>query len=207
MKKRKNPDIRALMGLVLLAAALAGTFLLGSESKNDLALAYESGELLRLHVVASSNSSHDQQMKLLVRDELIKEFAGEMSKAGSSREAEEIIAKSGPRIEQAARRAGFEGGISTELGDFAFPDRIYSGTMLPAGMYRAVKIILGEGKGDNWWCVMYPPLCFMDEGEGTELWEMPKVKFKSYFARLIIRLKQGEPIYITDDLEVMANGK
>ncbi len=205
MIRRKGPSKRVFMGLVLLAAAVAGAFLLGSGNKSELALARENGELLRLHVVANSNSPDDQQMKLRVRDELLKEFAGEMSTAGSGREAEEIMANNGSRVEQAARRAGFSGEVKAMLGDFGFPDRIYSGTLLPAGTYRAVKIILGEGQGDNWWCVMYPPLCFMDESQGAELWKAPEVRFKSYFARLIIRLREGRPIYDTDDLEVMTN--
>lgn len=132
-------------------------------------------KVLRLHVKGNSNSKEDQEVKLEVRDALVSRF-GEtlmaLANQGASRdEAEKKIAASLDEIEkisvQCLRENGFSYGAKAALKMAYFPDRSYetaSGSLvyLPAGEYRALVVELGSGQGDNWWCVMYPPLCYFD---------------------------------------------
>jgi len=188
-----------LAGGALLAAVLAGVFLLGSSQPGELLEAYKNDNILRLHILANSNSEEDQSVKLKVRDAVIEEFAGEMQDAGNARQAEKIISDNVGRVRLAAEKAGYEGDVSVQIGDYEFPDRVYAGTLLPAGTYRAVRIILGEGEGDNWWCVMYPPLCFMQED--VPLWKTPTVKFESYFKKLFDEYFFGKEEIVNEQQE------
>ncbi len=186
--KKKNK--RGLIACGLLFCALLGCYAAGRGNENTLAAAGSSGDIIRLHIIAASDSAKDQEMKLKVRDAVIEEFSKEMQAVKSARAAEAVIRENTARLEGAARRAGHSGKVSIEISDFEFPDRVYSGTLLPSGEYRAVRIVLGEGKGENWWCVMYPPLCFV--GEDVAIWDTPKVKFESLLVRLINKLRAGK---------------
>ena len=119
--------------------------------------------VLRLHVVANSDSPADQALKLKVRDAILREsgdlFAAAEDKARALRAAETAL----PAMEKTARRVvarqGVPYAVHVELGQSAFPTRTYGDVTLPAGVYDAVKVTLGSGAGHNWWCVMFPPLC------------------------------------------------
>ena len=121
------------------------------------------GGVLRLHVIAASDSAADQTVKLAVRDEVLREGAAIFDGSVTAEQARERIAPYLPRIEEAANRVlraeGFGYTAAARLTDEYFDARSYDGVTLPAGRYRALKIVLGEGKGKNWWCVMFPPLC------------------------------------------------
>lgn len=114
--------------------------------------------LLRLHIIANSNSDSDQSIKLAVRDEI----------TSGSKSVSELS-----QIDASARltlsRLGAEYGVRTELERTYVPEKEYKNIRLPEGMYTCVKVILGEGQGENWWCIAYPPLCFTEEvfGEMT----------------------------------------
>lgn len=151
---------------------------------------------LRLHVVANSNSQEDQSVKLKVRDDLLC-FSGEaMADAQSSAEAEDYVLGHIGEIAQNAKTVltenGFDYTAAVSVGEFYFPEKQYGDTVYPAGNYQAVKIVLGEGKGDNWWCVIFPPLCIVAEGGGqsnvssadkkTE--RNDKIAYKSIFAEI-----------------------
>lgn len=120
-------------------------------------------KVLRLHVIAASDSLADQSIKYAVRDELLRD--GESIFKGSETviQAEERIESSLPFLQQSAestlRRLGCDYPVSVVLGRAYFPTRQYDSVTLPAGYYNAVRVIIGEGKGKNWWCVMFPPLC------------------------------------------------
>lgn len=128
-----------------------------------LAPRFQEPPILRLHVVAHSDSAEDQAAKLAVRDALLQEFAP----AGSIAEAENIVLHSGPALQAAAeaalREAGCGYGAQLQLGTFAFPERVYGKAVYPAGDYRALRVVLGAGAGQNWWCVLFPPLCILEE--------------------------------------------
>lgn len=114
--------------------------------------------LLRMHIIANSNSDADQSIKLAVRDEIT-----------SGSESVSDLAQIDAAARLALSRFDAEYGVHTELERTYVPEKEYKNIRLPEGMYTCVKVILGEGQGENWWCIAYPPLCFTEEvfGEMT----------------------------------------
>ena len=120
-------------------------------------------KVLRLHVIANSDSEADQKLKLKVRDRIIEE-SGELFTISESRdEAEENLQKSLGELttltEKVIAEEGSDYSVQVRIEPSYFPVRIYENFTLPAGTYRSLKVIIGEGKGQNWWCVLFPPLC------------------------------------------------
>ncbi len=119
--------------------------------------------VLRLHVVASSDTTEDQQLKLKVRDALLEKGADIFTENDSLIMAEEKVKNSLDVLKETAestvRESGYTYPVDVELTKSYFPTRQYENITLPAGSYNAVKVIIGEGEGKNWWCVMFPPLC------------------------------------------------
>ncbi len=127
-------------------------------------------EYLRLHIRADSNSQQDQQTKYAVRDGVLSFITEITSSASSAVEASDMISNFSSEIAQIASE--ISGGEATvEIATEEFPTREYNGEILPAGEYSAIIINLGSGEGDNWWCVAFPPLCYIDgeEIEGNEI--------------------------------------
>lgn len=120
-------------------------------------------KVLRLHVIAASDSAADQNIKYAVRDELLRD--GESIFRGSETviQAEEKITDSLSFLQKSAestlKKLGCDYPVSVVLARAYFPTRQYESITLPAGYYKAVRVIIGEGKGKNWWCVMFPPMC------------------------------------------------
>ncbi len=124
--------------------------------------------LVRIHVIANSNEEKDQKIKLLVRDYIIKEgnaLSGEGELTISSVEQQKEVLTKG--VNNILKEQGKSYTAKVETGRFYFPMKRYENITLPQGEYDAVRIVLGEGKGENWWCVMYPPLCFTKSTKGT----------------------------------------
>ncbi len=129
--------------------------------------------VLRLHVLANSDSGADQELKLKVRDRLL-EVSGEIY-AGCGTKEEAIAATRDnlemltSEAEEVIRASGFRYPVSISLDESYFNTRTYGNVTLPAGNYQAVKVIIGEGKGHNWWCVMFPPLCVAPASDAASL--------------------------------------
>lgn len=119
---------------------------------------------VRLHVIANSNSPEDQQLKLSVRNAVLKHLEEKLKNAQTTGETKQIIQNELDSIAQAAQEElilhGARYRVTAELGNFNFPTKQYEGAKLPAGNYDALRIIIGAGEGENWWCVLYPQLCF-----------------------------------------------
>lgn len=119
--------------------------------------------VVRLHVIANSNSDEDQALKLAVRDALLKEGAEAFSANETKEDVLRTLASQLPRFQQTAeaviRKAGHDDPVTVTLGKHEFPTRTYDDVTLPAGTYDALRVIIGRGEGKNWWCVMFPPLC------------------------------------------------
>ena len=117
---------------------------------------------IRLHVVANSDSEEDQRVKLLVRDRLISEYSALMKDCVSLDKAEKALSDKLPEIRAAAadelEKNGFSYGACADLKKMHFDTRDYEYFSLPAGDYNALYVVLGSGKGKNWWCVVFPPL-------------------------------------------------
>lgn len=126
-----------------------------------------SGSVLRLHILANSNSDADQRLKLQVRDRLLQDAAHLFENCTSSREAQRVAAENSQLLleiaESEIRARGFDYPVKINTGEFSFPTRRYGSVWLPKGNYTALRVEIGEAMGKNWWCVMYPPLCFTND--------------------------------------------
>lgn len=122
--------------------------------------------LLRIHVIPHSDDPAEQRVKLHVRDVLLQEMST-WSRPTSLEALEATLIREAGRLETLARRTLEEAGVShpvrVEVGDFEFDERRLDGVVFPGGTYRAVRVVIGAGAGSNWWCVLFPPLCFVDD--------------------------------------------
>lgn len=121
-------------------------------------------KVLRFHVLANSDSTSDQELKLSVRDAIGAYMQEKMGNITSKEECENFVAACIPEIEQVAEeviaKEGFSYTVQAELAECDFPVKTYGQYTFPAGTYDALKVTIGEGEGQNWWCVMYPNMCF-----------------------------------------------
>ena len=126
--------------------------------------------MIRLHVVANSDSKNDQLLKLQVRDKVLEYANTILDGSKSIDETNYILNKNLDNISNVVRDYMREKSINYDvklmLGEFFFPTKTYGDVVLPAGRYQALRILIGEGKGRNWWCVLFPPLCFVDATHG-----------------------------------------
>ena len=162
-------------------------------------------EVMRFHVLANSDSDRDQQIKYKVRDAIVAYLTPRLEQITSSGEARQIIADNREQLITVAdevltkEQAGYQ--AQFQMGEFDFPIRSYGTLLFPAGRYEAVRILLGQGSGQNWWCVLFPPLCFIDgtHAEAVTLTERPveaakspaetsPIQFKSKLAEIIENL-------------------
>ncbi len=130
-------------------------------------------EAIRLRILADSDLEKDQNIKRLIRDEVNKEITKWVQELTSIEAARNVIKSKLPEIQAIAERVvateGSNHSVKTEFDKVQFPTKLYGQLLYPAGEYEAILITIGEGKGANWWCVLYPPLCFLDfsNGEAT----------------------------------------
>ena len=150
--------IPTLAGVVVAVTLLMGAF------KTQSAL---SREVIRLHVRANSNTDADQKLKLSVRDAILSEARKLSTDCTSASEAETLITSNMDKIllcaQNEVRKNGYSYPVSVNFGKSTFPAKAYGELNFPAGSYKALTVEIGEGTGDNWWCVMFPPLCFTEE--------------------------------------------
>lgn len=135
--------------------------------------AYESmcqikDKVIRLHVIANSNTFEDQQLKYKVRNNLISTFDNEFKSISTKEQSEKIILNKMDDIRKMAEKIieaeGYDYNVNVYYGNYKFPRKQYEEIVLPEGNYDAVRIEIGSAQGNNWWCVMFPPLCFIDVG-------------------------------------------
>ena len=128
-------------------------------------------DLVRLHVIANSDSDEDQALKLRVRDAVLSEACA-LDMGADKESAQAALSANRERLCAAARRTveaeGYTYDVSVELGSEKYPERTYEDFVLPAGTYTSLRVIIGEGDGHNWWCVLYPPLCTSTAEEREE---------------------------------------
>ena len=152
-------------------------------------------DFIRLHVVASGDTDWEQAVKLAVRDACLaraREVAAGCADADAAYAALNAnLAAFQSAAAIAAREMGFDGAVTVETGAFAFPDRVYGALLVPAGDYRALRVTLGEGGGHNWWCVLYPSLCVVDEAAYYAGEDVP-IEFYSSVGRFFRELFGGQ---------------
>ena len=129
--------------------------------------------VLRLHVLANSDSSADQSLKLEVRDRILEETATLFKDCKTKDEAREAVESNLDKIreiaEQTVREAGYDYSVSISLGEEEYPTKNYEECCFPAGEYLSLRVMIGEAEGENWWCVLFPPLCIDAAGESREV--------------------------------------
>ncbi len=127
--------------------------------------------VIRLHILAEDNSESAQQIKLSVRDAILDECGDIFSEAGDVTVASDIVEDNIPRMESIANRVLEQNGVdyraTVQWGTETYPTRVYEDFTLPSGEYRSLRINLGSAEGNNWWCVLFPPLCTKAASDGA----------------------------------------
>ena len=128
-------------------------------------------KLIRFHVIANSDTDEDQNLKIKVRDKVVEALSEKLSNVNSLEEAENVLAENIDYVNKIAKEVIEENNytyeVNTMLSYENFPDKVYGDYIFPQGNYEAFRVIIGEGKGQNWWCVMFPSLCFVDESKNS----------------------------------------
>ena len=159
MKQRLHPIELTLM-IVAALALTSGAVALHTQSQL-------AEKVVRLHVLANSDSEEDQALKLKVRDAVLEQATETLRGADSQAEASRRLTDILPELEETARAVitanGYDYGVRAELAETSFPTKEYDGFALPAGEYLALRVLIGEAAGQNWWCVLFPPLCIVTE--------------------------------------------
>ncbi len=154
-------------GIVIMVVATGILmYLYGEATKGQRQQRAIAEQIIRLHVIANSDTDEDQELKMKVKETIVTYLRGEMQDATSVDEARQAIREHLPEIEEIAaekmRAEGYEYTAEATLGESYFPVKEYGDLTFPAGNYEALRVRLGESAGHNWWCVMYPSLCFVD---------------------------------------------
>lgn len=177
--------------LLVICALLAALFLCGTLIADRQRLQQD---VIRLHVVANSDTETDQQLKLQVRDAVVEYVGGEMADVANAEQAKAYLQSNLLAIQAAAEKVLMESGVrqevSVSLCREPFDTRVYDTFTLPAGVYNALRITIGEGEGKNWWCVVFPALCM---GAVTD--DMENVAAGAGFPEALTGALTGEKAY------------
>lgn len=164
MKENMKQNIKQTIALILACGMILTALWLCRQEYARAVQMSLAEKVLRFHVIAESNSEEDQQIKLMVRDEVANYVTVLLEDSDSLEETVGIIQANMDEINDLAnevlRREGVTYLAQTSLTYVEFPEKVYSDFVFPEGEYQALRIVLGDGEGENWWCVMYPNLCF-----------------------------------------------
>lgn len=168
LSQRKYVIIK-LAAVIVLAIVLTTSIVFASYSESvNKGLA---DNLIRLHIIANSDSEEDQALKREVRDAVLSYMKEELKDSRDIEQTKYIINKNLDKIEDISKKIILNKGksyeVKTSLGVYPFPTKLYGDITLPAGQYEALRVVIGKGEGANWWCVLFPPLCFVDASHGT----------------------------------------
>ena len=162
----KKIGLLILMFLITLNIVACSNINGGQVYEKELVYEEIEKEIIRFHVIANSDSEEDQNLKLKVRDAVVDFVYNGLENSTSLEESRKFILDNKSEIENIARKeienSGYDYKIESMLSRENFPDKVYGELVFPQGEYEAYRILIGEGKGQNWWCVMFPPLCFVD---------------------------------------------
>lgn len=163
--KKKNTWFLSLF--LILFAAFHIFLIFSFDAEKEKAVESFSQKVIRLHILANSNSKQDQKLKLLVRDEIVTYITKESKGIKTKEDARQFLQSHNTQLEAIANDVLIKHGAdylaSGYLTRCSFPVRTYGNASFPAGEYDAYRMLLGNGSGHNWWCVLYPPLCFLEE--------------------------------------------
>ncbi|MGK0465544.1 stage II sporulation protein R [Clostridium sp.] len=156
--------------IIIISISLNTNNISGKASQSDVA-----GKLIRFHVIANSDDKVDQELKLKVRDSVLEYVSPKLINSKDIEGSRKIINNETKNIKKIAEtvinKNGFKYSVVTTLSKEYFPVKTYGNITLPQGEYEAFRILIGSGTGQNWWCVMFPPLCFVDITKGDVAFE------------------------------------
>lgn len=155
MFKTKIRSLKLWESALLIALSLAALAALWAQGRQNSL----SEKLVRFHVVAVSDDEYEQQLKLRVRDAVLEYISPKLEAAESGTQAREILASELDNIRDTAQAVSEGRGVTVTLTRENYPTKSYEGFTLPAGEYQSLRVILGEGQGHNWWCIVFPPIC------------------------------------------------
>jgi stage II sporulation protein R len=167
-KDQENGQFKLLLLILILLFSGITMWLVKTNTRSDDALQTGIAEdIIRFHVIANSDSEEDQALKLTVKSTLVDSLSPYLKNTDTKSQAREILTDKLSFIEGLAeetiRQNGYNYPVTVSLTNCYFPLKIYGDYTFPPGTYEALRVQIGEAKGKNWWCVMYPPLCFVDE--------------------------------------------
>lgn len=178
MKKHVIPTvITVFIVLVLLCEMIIGfnTKKVSLQCNKEELIEDISSKIIRFHVIANSDGELDQNLKLKVRDEVLKYIQPLLKDSYDINQSREILKEKDEKIIEIAKKViaenGYDYKVETTLTKENFPVKTYGNITLPQGEYEAYRIIIGSGEGHNWWCVMFPPICFVDITKGEVAYE------------------------------------
>lgn len=163
----KNPKVKMviILSILLFLYTSICAFSYAQNVSTDIA-----NSVFRLHVIANSDTDEDQNLKYIVRDHLLSYMNEICGNCKTKQEAISLVTENKDTFKQIAldtiKQEGYSYDVTINIGNFEFPTKNYGDISLPAGFYDALRVEIGEAKGRNWWCVMFPPLCFVDISSG-----------------------------------------
>jgi len=171
---------KKLLGIIIILAGLFSVGLVVANQSEPLAQS-----VLRLHVIANSDDPADQGLKLAVKDDIVAMMKQEFMGVEDAEEARQLAQQDIPRIKAVAQAKikanGYDYPVEVNVGEYDFPTKSYGNLVFPPGKYQAVRVVIGEGQGKNWWCVLFPPLCLVsstDQGLSLSSPQQVQVTFK-----------------------------
>ncbi|MGE5327935.1 MAG: stage II sporulation protein R [Deltaproteobacteria bacterium] len=189
-----------ILSILVVSYIILSGYIYSEKISEDLAK-----NVVRLHVIANSDSKHDQQIKLMVRDSILKYMEENSKGIKSADEAKNFICKNLLNIENIACTAlksyGSDYSAKAYFGKFVFPTKVYGDVTLPSGEYQSLRVVLGNGIGKNWWCVMFPPLCFVDASTGV-LPDESKLQLKSVLTEEEYKIALGNAKNTCPDIKI-----
>jgi stage II sporulation protein R len=171
---------KKILGIIII---LVGIFSVGLAVANQGEPLAQS--VLRLHVIANSDNPADQALKMAVKDEIVAMMKQEFTEVKDAEEARIMAQQEIPLIKAVAQAKikanGYNYPVEVYVGECDFPTKSYGNLVFPSGKYQAVRVVIGEGQGKNWWCVLFPPLCLVsstDQGLSLSNPEQAQITFK-----------------------------
>lgn len=174
--------MKKIIAVMFFITIVLGIILGVSYIKADASQKTIANKLIRFHVIANSDTTEDQALKLKVRDEILVYMAPKLKESKSIEESRKIIGENNEVIKEIAKKVikknDYNYSVDAKLSHENFPVKSYGNITLPQGNYEAYRIIIGNGEGRNWWCVMFPPLCFTDITRGEVAYKETEQEMK-----------------------------
>lgn len=203
----KNKFIVIMLFLIFVLGSVLGiSYMKAGASQKTI-----SDKIIRFHVIANSDTTEDQALKLKVRDEVLNYISPKLKDSKDIQESRKILEENNEVIKEIARKIikenGYKYEVVTMLSHENFPVKSYANITLPQGNYEAYRIIIGSGEGHNWWCVMFPPLCFTDITKGEVAYKETEKEMKQVLTPEEYKLVNNSETNTIDDEKMVVKFK